>query len=145
MALHGQVADDRAGDDGDRSVTVTAEQQVDVVRNQGPGVDGCLGFHGQFGQAGEEVGPVRVVAKDPSPFDSARDDVVEDARCIKSRSTGHGGSPIAGDATSVKYLINLYGKSNHMKARMCTSRSYVPVFRVRVFAYPVDSTEYNSL
>jgi len=67
-----------------------ADQEMGVVREEGPGVDGEGALRRQAGQAGDEVVAVRVVSEDRAALQAPHHDMVEDSRGIKTRLTRHG-------------------------------------------------------
>ena len=82
-AVHGPGEGDAAG----------AQQEVHVIGQQGPGINGQLTRRGQTRQAKEEVRPVAVVAKDGATFDTPCHDVVEGVGSIEPWAARHGRRP----------------------------------------------------
>ena len=67
------------------------DQEVGMVREQRPGVDGEGPRLREGRQAGDEVGPVGVVAEEGRPLDPPHHHVVEDPRGIEARLARHSG------------------------------------------------------
>ena len=72
------------------------EQQMGVVREQGPRVHGERPVLRQRGEAADEVGAVRIVPEEGGPLDSPHHHVVEGLRRIEARLARHD----TGDATT---------------------------------------------
>ncbi len=64
-------------------------EEVGVIGEEGPSVDGEAGRVNQSRQPADEVGPVCVVPKDGAALESSHHHVVEDSRSIKARLSGH--------------------------------------------------------
>ena len=69
------------------------DQQVRMVREQRPGVHRECSRVRQGPQAGDENGPVGVVAEEGRPLDPPHHHVVEDVRGIEARLARHDGFP----------------------------------------------------
>jgi len=65
------------------------EQEVRVVREQGPGVHGEGSRLDQSPHPGAEIAPIGVVPEDAAALESSHHHVVEDAGSIEARLTGH--------------------------------------------------------
>ena len=69
-----------------------AEQQVGVIRQDGPGVDGYGPALYYAREAAEEVGPIGIVPEDGRPLDAPHHDMVQGAGGIQPRSARHAGA-----------------------------------------------------
>jgi hypothetical protein len=65
------------------------EQQVGMVGQQGPGVEGRPGGRGHRAQARHKGLAVLLIGHDPPPLHPAEDDVVQGPRNVESRLPGH--------------------------------------------------------
>jgi len=66
------------------------DEEVGVVREEGPGVDGEGPRRRERPEARDEIGPVPVVPEDPAAFQPTEHDVVEHARRIEAGTAWHG-------------------------------------------------------
>ena len=66
-------------------------QAVEVIRHEGPGVEGEVRRPGHFHQSSAEVLAVRGVPEDGAAFDSPHPDVVEGVGGIQAWAAGHSG------------------------------------------------------
>ena len=71
-----------------------AHQEVQMVGQQGPGVDGPGAARREGCQPRDEFPPVPVVPEDDPTLDPAHHHVVEDVGRIEARPAGHGGERI---------------------------------------------------
>ena len=84
----GVAREERAHTPGERP-GAGADQEVRLIREQRPRVDGESALRDQADQAGDEVGPVPVVAEDGRPLDPPHHDVVEGVRSIQAGLARH--------------------------------------------------------
>ena len=64
-------------------------------REERPGVDGPGALLRQVGEAGDEVGAIRVVPEEDGPFNAPHHDMVDGVEGIETQVAGHGESRIA--------------------------------------------------
>jgi hypothetical protein len=69
---------------GERAIP-RADQQVRMIRKEGPGVDGERPLLGQAGQASHEVASIRGISEDGPAFESAHHHMVE---CVGASKRG---------------------------------------------------------
>jgi hypothetical protein len=67
-----------------------ADEEMGMVREAGPGVDGESARLHERGQAGHEVGAVGIIPEDGGALDSPHHHVVEGLRRIEAGLAGHG-------------------------------------------------------
>ena len=70
------------------------DQEVGVIREERPGVDGPGARLRQGSEPGDEVGAIGVIPEDDCPLDPAHHDMVQGARRIQARLARHGRQPI---------------------------------------------------
>ena len=85
----GVPREERAHTPGQRSGT-RAEQEVGVIREERPGVDGECPLLGQPGDPADEVRPVGVVAEDGRPLDPPHHHVVQGPGGVEAGMARHG-------------------------------------------------------
>jgi hypothetical protein len=68
-----------------------ADEEVEVIRQEGPRVDGEGARLRETRQASDEVIPVAIIPEDELPIESSRHHMVQDPRSIESWSARHGG------------------------------------------------------
>jgi hypothetical protein len=70
------------------------EEEMEVVREERPGIAGRLRRPERAPEALQEVPPIRVIRKNPPLLDSSNDNVVKGAGSVNPSEAGHGGKCI---------------------------------------------------
>jgi hypothetical protein len=84
-----RIASEKPAHYGGKRCGTGAGEQVEMVRDEAPGVHGGFGFGHQFGEPAEEIESISIVAEDLPAFDATGDDVVENAGRVEPRSSWH--------------------------------------------------------
>jgi hypothetical protein len=79
-------------------------QEMEMVGQERPSVDGKISPLAEIREAAQEVLPVAIVLEDPGPFDPSADYMMQGSRGIEARLTGHG-ERIKGKEGVVKKVV----------------------------------------
>jgi hypothetical protein len=86
-----RIAGEESAHQGGKRRGSGASEEVEVVRDKAPGIEGGLCFDHQVGEPGEEIEAIGVGAKDLPALDATSDDVMEGVGCVEAGAARHDG------------------------------------------------------
>jgi hypothetical protein len=117
------IPGEQAAHQGGERRRAAAKQDVKMVGDEAPSIDGGFGFQGKVADSGKEVSPIGIGQEDLRPFDTARNHVVKDARSVEARTARHGGLEVARRCLYVKYI---------RRRKKWAKSTYVPIAPIKI-------------